>query len=177
MGTLTTILAIALALGLLYLKIKEVVRTIRDLRNSREERTLFFGLAIGALLTIGSCVAIERASGVPFGEDPASPTFRRVLLVLFLVGYLAFVWWITIYPQVREKARFAGGRICSLCNRPLRGKRLFRPVMPGAHEPSTVHWLYRCECGELTLYDQESRPQYVLNRRTDEILREDHRFW
>jgi hypothetical protein len=111
LDTLTTVAAVAVAAIFVYLKLQQLRTSIRDLKNSRKERTLFVAMAVGAALTIGSCVAIERANGIPFGTDPPAFTVRRILFAIFIVGFVAFNWFLTVYPDVRERNAFVAGKV------------------------------------------------------------------
>lgn len=62
--TLTTIAAVATAVTLLYVKFKGLVSYSRELSNSREERIALYGLVGAIALLIGSCVAVERVTGI-----------------------------------------------------------------------------------------------------------------
>jgi hypothetical protein len=63
--------------------------------------------------------------------------------------------------NTRERQEFARGRSCSRCQASLLPRRLFRAVR---HEPpatADARWVYRCRCGESTLYDADGEAHHL----------------
>ena len=55
--------------------------------------------------------------------------------------------------NARARRAFAAGRSCSQCRVRLDARRLFRAVPHDPGGTSGAQWVYRCRCGESTLYD------------------------
>ena len=53
----------------------------------------------------------------------------------------------------RERRAFASGRSCGQCRRSLDPRRLFRAVHRASSDAVGASWVYRCRCGEVTVYD------------------------
>ena len=120
---------------------------------------------IGAVaLLVGSCAAIERATGISPDSTPPSFVRRGSLAVVCGLGDLAFAWWFAVRPEARERSQMVAGKTCSICNRTLSPKRLHRPMMNGQEHPSKSHWFHRCACGEGTLFDADGRATRTVDR-------------
>ena len=61
----------------------------------------------------------------------------------------------------RERAAFAHGKRCDGCRRAVNPRRLYRAVRTGHSPAPPSSWVYRCPCGESTLYDGTGRPQQL----------------
>ena len=161
---LTTIAVAATVALILYLHVKSAIAYCREVRNSREQRILLYGLIGAVALLVGSCAAIERATGASPDSTPSSFVIRLSLGIVCSVGYLAFAWWFTVRPETRQRSRMVAGKTCSICNRALSPKRLHRPVMNGQEHPSKSHWFHRCACGEGTLFDADGHATRTVDR-------------
>jgi hypothetical protein len=146
-----SLVPIGVAVLLLYLTVVRLVRSVRELRSDRRQRFMLLAMLVAIVLLVGSCVTIERITGISPHADPPSYTTRRLLGVVFFVGYIAFVWvWETRRHAVGRR-EFFNGKPCPACKRPLQARRTHEAVMDGSEEPSATQRLYRCECGESTL--------------------------
>ena len=92
---------------------------------------------------------------------------------VFLSGAAMFGWWhgrstwselrrdwrdfraasLIARENTRERRAFACARSCSRCRVALDARRLFRAVHRPPFATSGPCWVYRCRCGESTLYD------------------------
>ena len=53
----------------------------------------------------------------------------------------------------QERAAFACDKSCGRCHIRLNANRLYRAVRTNHNAPPTSRWVYRCRCGESTLFD------------------------
>jgi hypothetical protein len=63
--------------------------------------------------------------------------------------------------NARERRAFARGRSCSRCHVGLTAGRLFRAVHREWPATSGAVWVYRCRCGESTLYDDAGEGHHL----------------
>lgn len=153
MAPLRFALALALVLVFLYFKIRELVQTVRDFRYDRAFRASYIGLLVAIALMVGSCVVVEKLTGVSPESDPPSYAVRRALAAIFLVAWMVFIWrWQHHLDAPRR--RFAEGKVCPTCNRPMDQDRLDRPVAAASKTRSDKHWAYACACGQVVLFDE-----------------------
>jgi hypothetical protein len=80
--------------------------------------------------------------------------------VAVCAGVIGFVWWVAELPNRRARQAFADARHCPMCNRSLRAPGLHHPIIDA--QESERHWLYRCSCGECTLFDLEGNAKPVM---------------
>ena len=64
------------------------------------------------------------------------------------------------HVNARERRAFARGRSCSRCHVGLSAGRLFRAVHHDS-VTSRAQWVYRCRCGESTLYDADGEGHHL----------------
>jgi hypothetical protein len=104
----------------------------------------------------------------------------HVVAVLLLVGVVVLWWrsW-TTWEELRtdwrdlrraaenaranrkEREAFANGKSCPRCLVPLNPRRLYRAVHSGQASGADVRWVYRCKCGESTLYDDSGKGRHL----------------
>ncbi|MEO7275254.1 MAG: hypothetical protein ABIX28_08075 [Vicinamibacterales bacterium] len=60
-----------------------------------------------------------------------------------------------------ERRTFARGRSCSRCHVGLNARRLFRAVHREPCTTSGPQWVYRCRCGESTLFDGDGQAHHL----------------
>jgi hypothetical protein len=92
---------------------------------------------------------------------------------LFLCGSVVLGWWFNwgTWDDLRrdwwdfrnaanlarankeERQALARGKTCCRCHVPLNPRRLHRAVRSGQADVPVSGWVYRCGCGESTLYD------------------------
>ena len=107
----------------------------------------------------------------------SADSFVTVSAGLVIGGGVAFGWWHswgtlhdlqtdwrdfraaaqTARENARERRAFVHGRSCSRCRAGLNPRRLFRAVHCGSPGVPGAKWVYRCRCGESTLYDGDGR--------------------
>ncbi|HUR35418.1 MAG TPA: hypothetical protein VM032_16555, partial [Vicinamibacterales bacterium] len=63
--------------------------------------------------------------------------------------------------NARERRSFASGRSCSRCHVALNARRLFRAVNRESAATPGAQWVYRCRCGESTLYDGDGEGHHL----------------
>ena len=106
-------------------------------------------------------------------------TIVTIATGLLLGGSVAVSWWSTwgkweelrsdwrdfrmaaahARANKRERADFARGKRCGGCRRGIDPRRLYRAVRTG-HAPAPLSsWVYRCRCGESTLFDGTAAPR------------------
>ena len=61
----------------------------------------------------------------------------------------------------RERRAFARGRSCSRCHAGLNARRLFRAVHCENTAARAARWVYRCRCGESTLFDGDGQAHHL----------------
>jgi hypothetical protein len=61
----------------------------------------------------------------------------------------------------KEREAFAGHKACSRCHAPLNPHRLYRAVRTGHARTTNARWVYRCKCGESTLYDDSGTGRHL----------------
>ena len=61
----------------------------------------------------------------------------------------------------KERAAVAQGKRCGRCRRAVNARRLYRAVRTGNSPAKPSSWVYRCPCGESTLYDGTGRPHQL----------------
>ena len=175
MEILKTILLGSLVLAFIYLTLSGMLSYLRELRSKRYGRLEFYGpLAIMAL-TIGSCVATEQVTGTPWGTEPDSFFLRRAFFGVAIVAFVALGWWIKRLESgssggdnpwlasVSERRAFVAGKVCPACNQPMEAKRLVQAVNAETNEALTGR-IYRCQCGELTLFEPDGHARHVEDR-------------
>ncbi|HEX6622292.1 MAG TPA: hypothetical protein VF064_01175 [Pyrinomonadaceae bacterium] len=160
---LETFGAAALALFLLYFYLKGLIQSVRELRETRYPRILMYGLLAASGLTVGSCLIVERTTGISPYADPPSFAVRQWALGALIAGYVALFWRFT--PRhVDARAVFATGRLCPKCGRALQQKRLHYATLEANDTAPPRHWLHRCECGEWTLFHPDGRATHAEDR-------------
>jgi len=66
----------------------------------------------------------------------------------------------------RERQAFARGRSCSHCRRSLEPERLFRAVHRDTADAAGARWVYRCRCGEGTVYNSDGEGHHLESSST-----------
>jgi hypothetical protein len=77
MGVIEVFSAAALALFLLYLYLKRLIESVREFQENRYHRILMYCLLAAIGLTVGSCVIVERTTGISPYSDPPSFAVRQ----------------------------------------------------------------------------------------------------
>jgi hypothetical protein len=104
----------------------------------------------------------------------ATPTIVTIGSGLLLGGSVALAWWWFTWDKweelrsdwrdfrtaadyaranTRERAAFASGKRCGRCRHAVNPRRLYRAVRTGYVPAPPSSWVYRCPCGESTLFD------------------------
>jgi hypothetical protein len=111
----------------------------------------------------------------------SSDSFVNVSTGLLLGGSVVLCWWYTwgTWRELRtdwrdfreagdnaranrnERRAVARGRVCHRCGVGLSPRRLHRAVRTSQPEAPGAKWVYRCRCGELTVYDSAGQERYL----------------
>ena len=174
MEILKAILVGALVLALIYLKLRGIVSSLRELRSKRYGRLEFYGPPVIMALTMGACVVNEQLTGTPFGTEPKSYVIRWTFIAFaFALGVALELFvkrlengsaggsdpWLA---SASERRTFVAGKVCPACNQTMKANRLVQAV--NAEEEGRIGWIHRCECGELTLFQADGRVTHVEDR-------------
>ena len=62
----------------------------------------------------------------------------------------------------REREAFVSGKVCPQCLTSLHPRRLFRAVR-SSYVAADAKWVYRCKCGESTLYDESGHGRHIAS--------------
>ena len=111
----------------------------------------------------------------------SADSFVTIGTGLMLGGGVVFAWWhswgswielrrdwrdfraaaVAARENTRERRAFARDKSCSRCHVPLDARRLFRAVHCESAAPGGRGWVYRCRCGESTLYDVDGEGHHL----------------
>jgi len=111
----------------------------------------------------------------------STDSFVTIGAGLMIGGAVVFGWWqswgswdelrsdwrdfraaaIGARENKRERKAFAHGRRCPECRRAIEPRRLFRAVHAETSDAAGIRWVYRCRCGEGTLYDRNGDAHHL----------------
>jgi hypothetical protein len=163
MGVIEVFSAAALALFLLYLYLKRLIESVREFQENRSHRILMYCLLAAIGLTVGSCVIVERTTGISPYSDPPSFAVRQWAFGALIAAYVVLAWRFTP-RRVDARAAVAAARVCPMCSRALQQKRLHYASQEGDDTNPPRHWLHRCECGEWTIFHPDGCATHAEDR-------------
>jgi hypothetical protein len=140
-----------------------IVSAARTLSQDASARAANVALLIALASSIPVFLTVEWLTGKGPSAPEPSYAIRLRTIAVALIAWAVFVCWrgYAEYRAGREaRLRFAEGKQCAVCGKPLNLKRLHHPWRDDQEMSDT--WMNVCDqCGELTLFDATGRGRRI----------------